>query len=136
MRIVKIQPPKVKAFHRSISKWYRIHKRELQWRTTQDPYEILISEIMLQQTQVHRVKEKLPLFLKQFPSMKTLAKSSKADLIRSWSGMGYNNRAVRLRELAVSVMQNHNGKLPADIEKLEQLPGVGRYTAHALLCFA
>ncbi len=91
---------------------------------------------MLQQTQVSRVKEKLPQFLKLFPSLKILAHSPKADVIRAWSGMGYNNRAIRLRELAGKIIQDYDGTIPRNIDKLERLPGIGRYTSHALLCFA
>jgi len=131
-----MDPKKIKVFHRSIARWYRRHRRELQWRKTRDSYHILVSEIMLQQTQVSRVKEKLPQFLKRFPSLKVLAHAPKADVIRAWSGMGYNNRAIRLRELAGNVMQNYNGTIPRNIDKLEQLPGIGRYTSHAFLCFA
>src|SRR5271169_2567248 len=136
MNFAKSDPKKINVLHRSIARWYRQHRRELQWRKTRNPYDILVSEIMLQQTQVNRVKEKLPVFLKRFPSMKALARSSKADVIRAWSGMGYNNRAIRLRELADHVMQNYRGVIPRNIEMLEQLPGIGRYTAHALCCFA
>ena len=136
MNFAKTDPNKIKGMHRSVARWYRRHRRELQWRKTRNPYDILVSEIMLQQTQVNRVKEKLPVFLKRFPSMKALAQSSKADVIRAWSGMGYNNRAIRLREFARNVVQNYDGTIPRNIDKLEQLPGIGRYTSHALLCFA
>ena len=136
MNFPKTAPKKITTLRRSITRWYHRHRRELQWRTTRDPYHILVSEIMLQQTQVSRVKEKLPQFLKRFPSLKILAQSSKADVIRAWSGMGYNNRVIRLQELACTVMQNYKGTIPRDIENLERLPGIGRYTSHALLCFA
>ena len=124
-----------KNLHRLMTAWYRKHRRELQWRHTTDPYEILVSEIMLQQTQVNRVKEKLPVFLKRFPSLTLLAKASRADVLHAWRGMGYNNRAVRIHKLAQIVSQEHNGKLPNNIETLLDLPGIGPYTAHALSCF-
>ena len=129
-------PAKIKKLHTHILTWYRRHRRELQWRFTDDPYEILVSEIMLQQTQVQRVQMKLPFFLKQFSTLKKLARASKREVILAWQGMGYNNRAVRLRNLAVTVCKQHSGKLPSDIEMLMSLPGVGPYTAHALACFA
>lgn len=91
---------------------------------------------MLQQTQVSRVLQKYPLFLKRFPTLTKLAKSSRADVIRAWRGMGYNNRAVRLRQLAGTVSENFDGQIPASIDKLMSLPGIGRYTAHAVACFA
>ncbi len=122
--------------HRAVAAWYRKHRRTLQWRTTTDSYEILISEIMLQQTQVSRVQEMLPQFLRKFPSLRILARSSKADVVRAWQGMGYNNRAVRLHQLARIVMKRHNGQLPRDVEQLQLLPGIGPYTAHAVACFA
>jgi A/G-specific adenine glycosylase len=122
--------------HRRILTWYEAHRRELQWRTTADPYEILVSEVMLQQTQVRRVKAKLPAFLRRFPSLRALAAASNADVVRAWSGMGYNNRAIRLREFARAVIERHGGTIPRDAAALMDLPGVGRYTAHALLSFA
>ncbi len=127
---------KSKNLHLLIAGWYRKHRRDLQWRHTTDPYEILISEIMLQQTQVNRVKEKLPLFLTRFPSFRTLAKASKAEVLHAWRGMGYNNRAVRIRDLARVITSRHRGTLPRDISALLELPGIGPYTAHALACFA
>lgn len=129
-------PLRPSLLHRRVLGWYESNRRELQWRTTRDPYAILVSEVMLQQTQVGRVKAKLPLFLRQFPSIGSLARASVADVVRAWSGMGYNNRALRLRELARIVVEGHRGRLPRDAAPLMELPGVGRYTAHALLCFA
>jgi len=127
---------KLRRLHRSVESWYRNHRRDLQWRTTRDPYEILVSEIMLQQTQVRRVQEKLPIFLKRFPDFTALARSQKSDVIRAWEGMGYNNRAVRLNELARIIVKEHHSRLPSDIATLQSLPGIGPYTAHALTSFA
>ncbi|MBI4547817.1 MAG: A/G-specific adenine glycosylase [Ignavibacteriae bacterium] len=134
--MVKFDKKKVKALHRKIHEWYEKNRRQLIWRTTTDPYTILVSEIMLQQTQVSRVQEKLPLFLKKFPAFQQLAQASRADVIRAWQGLGYNNRAVRLLSLVKIVVNDYQGKLPSNIEKLQQLPGIGRYTAHAIVCFA
>jgi A/G-specific adenine glycosylase len=131
-----LDPKTVSSLHPGILRWYRKHQRELQWRSTTDPYEILVSEVMLQQTQVSRVQEKLPQFLRRFPTMRALARSSNAQVIRAWQGMGYNNRAVRLRSLAQTVVRVHNGKVPSDVNLLQSLPGIGPYTAHAVACFA
>lgn len=121
---------------RRILPWYRRNGRSFLWRRTTDPYTILVSEIMLQQTQAARVEAKLPPFLREFPTLQALAESTKGDVIRAWRGMGYNNRAVRLRDLARTVVERHRGRLPRDPESLERLPGIGRYTAHAVACFA
>jgi A/G-specific adenine glycosylase len=91
---------------------------------------------MLQQTQVSRVQEKLPLFLKKFPTMKKLARASTSDVIRAWQGMGYNNRAVRLNRMAKAIIDTHRGILPDNTDTLQELPGIGPYTAHAVACFA
>jgi A/G-specific adenine glycosylase len=122
--------------HRAIFQWYRRHGRKLPWRGIRDPYRILLSEIMLQQTQVSRVHEKYPLFLKDFPNIHALAAGPKSAVIRTWQGMGYNNRAVRLHMLACEVVSEHSGKIPRDEKKLLALPGIGRYTANAILSSA
>jgi len=116
--------------------WFQKHKRVLPWRIQRTPYGIWISEIMLQQTQASRVEEKLPVFLTKFPSFQSLACASKAEVIRAWQGMGYNNRALRLKELAIKVVEEYGSQLPCEPETLLQLPGIGKYTAHAVTCFA
>jgi len=136
MNSVKLNSKRLSNIHRRIIGWYRVHHRRLPWRTTNDPYKILVSEIMLQQTQVSRVKEKLPVFFKKFPTLNKLSQASKADVIRSWRGLGYNNRAVRLHQFAKTILNNYDGKIPSDVPTLQQLPGIGPYTAHALACFA
>jgi len=125
-----------RTFHRRLMRWYRDKRRSLPWRQRGDPYHILVSEMMLQQTQVSRVRKKYPLFLKRFPTIRKLAASSPAEVIRAWQGMGYNMRALRLRECARAVVQRYGGKIPTDPDALLTLPGVGRYTAHAIACFA
>ena len=127
---------KLRRLHQSVEAWYRSHRRDLQWRTSRNPYELLVSEVMLQQTQVRRVQEKLPPFLHRFPDFAALARSPKSDVIRAWEGMGYNNRAVRLNELAKIIVKEHRSRLPSDVATLQTLPGVGPYTAHALTSFA
>ncbi len=119
-----------------IFRWYSRTARELPWRGERAPYRILISEVMLQQTQVSRVLLKYPQFLKRFPNFGSLARANTSSVIREWKGMGYNNRAVRLQRLARIVYGDFGGKLPTSIEELQSLPGVGKYTAHALACLA
>ena len=131
-----LRKDKEQIVRRRIAAWYRKHRRELQWRFTTDPYEILVSEIMLQQTQVSRVIGKLPTFLATFPNFGRLASARRSDVLRAWKGMGYNNRAVRLHEMAQTVAEQFNGTLPDTVDALLALPGIGKYTAHAVLCFA
>jgi len=116
--------------------WYQKNARTLRWRNTKNPYRILLSEVMLQQTQVNRVQLKYPEFLRQFPNFASLAQARTADVIRTWSGMGYNNRALRLQQIAKCVIAEYGGRLPRNVETLQQLPGIGRYTANAIACFA
>lgn len=123
-----------RAFHRALHRWYRAHGRlALPWRVTRDPYAIYISEIMLQQTQVKTVLERYYFpFLRRFPTLKTLAKAKRRDVLKAWQGLGYYNRAVNLHEAA----RQCGGILPKTPEQLEKLPGIGRNTAHAVAAFA
>ena len=91
---------------------------------------------MLQQTQASRVQEKLPPFLRRFRSLRSLGGASTADVVRAWRGLGYNNRAVRLRDSARTILERHRGIIPRTVDELLRLPGIGKYTAHALCCFA
>lgn len=121
---------------RAVRAWYRKNKRTLPWRDVQDPYRVFVSEIMLQQTQVSRVVLAFPKFVDRYPSFRHLARARTSTLIRSWKGMGYNNRALRLQRAARRVMSEFHGALPQTIAELRTLPGVGPYTAHAIACFA
>lgn len=116
--------------------WYGKHKRDLPWRHTRHPYHILVSEVMLQQTQVDRVIFKYKEFLKRFPTTKKLAAASTADVIRAWQGLGYNRRALFLQKTAKAVEEKYKGKFPQTIDELKQLPGIGDYTARAVLSFS
>ena len=127
---------KIKTFQEKILSWYKQNKRDLPWRKTKDPYAILVSETMLQQTQVDRVIGYYLKFLKKFPSFEKLAKAQKKTLLSYWSGLGYNNRVLRLQQLAQVVIKEHKGKLPRTEEVLLSLPGIGPYTATAVLAFA
>lgn len=105
-------------------------------KKTLDPYRILVSEIMLQQTQVERVRTKFAEFLERFPDVQTLARAPLADVLRLWSGLGYNRRAKYLHQTAKSVVREFDGKFPRDFLLLQTLPGIGRSTAAAIMAFA
>ncbi len=106
------------------------------WRYATNPYHIHVSEIMLQQTQVERVKEKYPLFLGLFPDYQTLAAAPRSELLATWQGLGYNRRAVALQEAARNIVNEYGGLLPREPEQLQKLPGIGSYTAAAIAAFA
>ncbi len=116
--------------------WWAAHKRDLPWRRTRDPYRIMVSEVMLQQTQVSRVLPKYAEFLKVFQTVVDLAKATPAAVLRVWKGMGYNRRALYLQKAAKVIVEQHNGKLPISEQLLSALPGLGTYTARAILVFA
>ncbi len=150
----------VKNFQREILSWYAKNKRDLPWRRDRDPYHIMVSEIMLQQTQVPRVIPKYEAWLKQFPTVKSLANAKTADILSLWSGLGYNRRALYLQKAASIIVACHSrpdrgtdlvqpqpkadsrlrGKdttiFPKDEKELQKLPGIGEYTARAIACFA
>jgi A/G-specific adenine glycosylase len=123
-------------FQRRLLAWYAKHGRDLPWRRTRAPYRILVSEIMLQQTQVDRVLPKYREFLGRYPTMKALAAARVSDVRRLWYPLGYNIRPVRLHAIARETMARYGGRLPDDAETLRSLPGIGRYTAGAILSFA
>jgi A/G-specific adenine glycosylase len=117
--------------------WYRAHQRPFPWRERQlSAYETLVAETMLQQTQATRVAERLPLFLQSYPTVHVLARATNAEIVRQWSGLGYNTRAIRLRDAARAVVQEHDGIVPDSLDALRSIPGIGPYTASAILCFA
>ncbi len=126
----------VSAVQRRLLGWYAEHGRDLPWRKTSDPYAILVSEVMLQQTQVDRVIPRWYAWLARFPTLVDLARASRADAIRAWQGLGYNLRAVRLHGIATQCVAEHSGELPRTLDGLLRLKGVGRYTAGAVACFA
>ncbi len=125
------------AIRRNILSWYKKHARtHLPWRLTHDAYHILVSEVMLQQTQVDRVIPKYLAFLASFPTVKKLAEATPARVIMAWQGLGYNRRALFLKRTAETVLNDFKGVFPEDKETLKTLPGVGDYTARAILSFA
>lgn len=131
-----MQPRKRQSFQRRLLAWYIRNRRPLPWRKTRNPYHILVSEIMLQQTQVDRVWPFYQRFLKRFPTFQKLARARRAEVLRYWSGLGYNRRAINLHRLAQEVSEKHSGKLPRTAEELQKLPGIGPYTAAAITTFA
>ncbi len=116
--------------------WFKEHARDLPWRRTRDPYAILVSEVMLQQTQVDRVLPYYTRFLERFPTVEDLATAATSDVIRIWSGLGYNRRAVNLQRAARAVVDELGGSFPDDPAELKKLPGIGAYTAGAIAAFA
>ncbi len=116
--------------------WFARDHRQLPWRETRDPYRILVSEIMLQQTQADRVVPKYHDFLERFPSAAALADAPASEVIRAWAGLGYNRRALNLQRACQAVMEQFGGEFPQTVEELRTLPGVGPYTAGAIACFA
>lgn len=126
----------VKQFRTLILRHYATHGRTLPWRETSDPYAILVSEIMLQQTQVDRVLEKYPRFLAAFPDFPSLCQAPLQEVLKVWVGLGYNRRAQSLQKIAAAIMQDYQGVLPPSPKLLGRLPGIGDYTAAALMVFA
>ncbi|MEK7498317.1 MAG: A/G-specific adenine glycosylase [Patescibacteria group bacterium] len=124
-----------KEFQKIVWNYYKKHKREMPWRDTVDPYNIVVSEIMLQQTQVKRVLEKYPLFIKAFPDFKSLAKAPLSHILRAWQGMGYNRRAIVLKKIAEKVTNEYQGILPDIPEVLITFPGIGKATAGSIVAF-
>jgi len=123
-------------FRRRLLRWFRRHGRELPWRRTRNPYHVIVSEFMLQQTQVSRVEAYYPRFLEQYPSLESLAAAEPATVRECWAGLGYYRRAANLHRLAQEIVRDRAGVIPADPLELQGLPGVGRYTAGAVASFA
>ncbi|TSC72697.1 MAG: A/G-specific adenine glycosylase [Parcubacteria group bacterium Gr01-1014_38] len=126
----------VSQVQRALVRWFRQYQRDLPWRRTKDPYRILVSEIMLQQTQVDRVIPKYRAFLRRFPIVQALARATPRDILLAWAGMGYNRRALYLRRAAQEIVAQYGGTVPTDPALLQTLPGVGAYTAAAVATFA
>jgi A/G-specific adenine glycosylase len=125
-----------RRFRQRLLTWYRRHGRDLPWRKTDDPYHILVSEIMLQQTQVDRVVPKYAEWLEKYPSLDALAGASEQEVTKSWYPLGYNIRPKRLQAIARETVERYGGRLPADEETLRSFKGIGAYTAGAIRSFA
>jgi len=137
-----MQSSDIKKIQKAVLKWYTVHGRhDLPWRqfdlpSNQLAYQVIVSELMLQQTQVERVILKFELFLKTFPTLESLAKAPSSKVIQLWSGLGYNRRAIHLHKAVQTVIQEYEGIIPQEIESLKNLPGIGQYTAGAIGAFA
>jgi A/G-specific adenine glycosylase len=123
-------------FRRALMKWYRRRGRDLPWRHTRDPYAILVSEFMLQQTQVATVLPYYNEWFRRFPDFSALARASESDVLHAWQGLGYYARARNLHATAKTIVDRHGCRFPKSIEQMRQLPGIGKYTAHAVAAFA
>ncbi len=126
----------VRLVRARVFRFYRTQGRDLPWRRTTDPYCICVSELMLQQTQVERVLPKYQAWLAQWPNWDALSRATNRELLAAWSGLGYNRRALYLGKLAQAIMTEHKGVMPEKAELLRALPGIGPYTANAILIFA
>ncbi len=133
---IRLEPQKARAIRRGLLRWYRSHGRDLPWRRTSDPYCILVSEFMLQQTQVETVVPYYQRFLSRFPDVKSLAAASQSDILKLWEGLGYYARARNLHRSARRIVEQHNGRVPNDYDGLAALPGFGPYTTAAVLSIA
>jgi A/G-specific adenine glycosylase len=133
---LSLDPREKEEFRRSLWDHYREHGRRFPWRETRDPFAILVSEFMLQQTRVGRVEEKFPEFLSRFPDAATLARAPLREVLAAWQGLGYNRRAVALHRAAAILVEQYGGRVPADRDALLSLPGVGPSTAAGVLAFA
>src|SRR5260221_6037221 len=131
-----ISKQKITSFQKQILDWYAKNQRDLPWRRTRDPYRILISEVMSQQTQLSRLMPKYLAWLEKFPTVHDLAQAKISDVLHSWSGLGYNRRALNLKKTAEIISKQYHGEFPHSEKDLLSLPGIGEYTARAVLCFA
>jgi len=122
--------------HEELTRWFLEHQRSLPWRHTYDPYHVWVSEIMLQQTQVETVIPYFNRWLSAFPNVQSLAKAPEQAVLTAWSGLGYYSRARNLMAAAVIIEREHGGKVPDEYEALRELPGIGQYTAGAILSIA
>lgn len=136
MARVTLTDKEIADFQKQIRRFFTTHGRTLPWRETQDAYHILVSEIMLQQTQVDRVVPKYTAFIERFPTVSHLSRATLQDVLTLWQGLGYNRRARMLHRCAQTVMEEHGGAIPSDATTLCALPGIGPYTAGAIRAFA
>ncbi len=132
----RLDVAETRRFRSRLLLWFRHNGRDLPWRRTRDPYKILVSEVMLQQTQVQRVRGYYRRFLREYPTVQELAAAEPARVRESWDGLGYYARARNLHAAARKIAEEHGGRFPRRLEEVQDLPGVGRYTAGAVVSFA
>lgn len=132
----EISQSAINQFQQHILDWYALNKRALPWRKSRDPYHIFISEVMSQQTQINRVIPKYEAWISELPTISALHNASISHILRLWSGLGYNRRALNMKKTAEILSQKFGGKFPQNEKTLLSLPGIGQYTARAILCFA
>jgi A/G-specific adenine glycosylase len=132
----RVSAAAARRFRRHLYRFFQAQGRQMPWRATSDPYHILVSEIMLQQTQVERVARKYEAFIQGFPDVWSLARAPLRDIMAAWQGLGYNRRALALQGIARRLVTEFDGRLPAEVETLRTFPGIGAATAGALAAFA
>jgi A/G-specific adenine glycosylase len=133
---VPLQGTRRRHFQQALVDWYGARARPLRIRATRDPWAVLVSEVMAQQTQIARVDEAWSRFMERYPTARSLARASTADVLRAWAGLGYNRRARNLQRAAMAIEADHGGAVPGTVNELEALPGVGPYTARAVAAIA
>ena len=134
---MKVSEKEIKKFQKTVWDYYKTSARiNLPWRKDINPYRIWVSEIMLQQTQVDRVVSFFDTWMKLFPTIQKLANASQIDVLKQWKGLGYNSRAIRMKQAAQVIMNDYKGKFPSNYAELQKLPGIGPYTAGAISAFA
>ncbi|MFH1590774.1 MAG: Fe-S cluster assembly protein HesB [archaeon] len=136
IEIEKISPPQIRRFRQKVLSYYAKSARDLPWRKTTDPYSILVSEIMLQQTQVDRVIPFYRAFLERWPTIQDLAQANLSEVLESWSGLGYNRRARMLRDAAIIIVSHFDGDVIKAMQAFGDIPGIGPYTANAVRIFS
>jgi A/G-specific adenine glycosylase len=132
----KLSPTQLKVFQKRLLRWFRAHKRDLPWRASRDPYRVWVAEVMLQQTRIAAVMPYYERFLRSLPDVESLASVPIAKVLKLWSGLGYYGRARNLHRAAKEIVQHHGGKFPPTLDAALKLPGIGRYTAGAVLSIA
>ncbi|MFZ0334425.1 MAG: A/G-specific adenine glycosylase, partial [Candidatus Acidiferrales bacterium] len=131
-----LAPRQLAPFRRSLLAWYRANRRDLPWRRGRDPYRIWLAEIMLQQTRIAAVLPYYERFLARFPTVRTLARARESEVLKYWAGLGYYSRARNLHRSAKQIVAKHNAQFPPNVDRALALPGIGRYTAAAILSIA
>jgi A/G-specific adenine glycosylase len=131
-----LSPAQLKTFQKRLLRWFRAHKRDLPWRASRDPYRIWVAEVMLQQTRIAAVMPYYDRFLKNLPDVESLASAPLSDVLKLWSGLGYYSRARNLHQAAKEITSHHHGNFPCTLDEALELPGIGTYTAAAVLSIA